>query len=112
MKKASRPLYHPWRVLPVLLFVWYFGNTTLCVHTHTVDGVPIVHSHAGSARHSHTAGEYQLVYTYDGSAFIAAERPDYSIALPERPWLMGRETVVPLQAADLRYVSLRAPPAL
>jgi hypothetical protein len=46
----------------VILFVLYYGSVTLLGHSHTVNGVTIVHSHPfKSNKHQHSTAEFKFI---------------------------------------------------
>lgn len=51
------------RLFLVILFLGYYGGSTLFIHTHTVDGVVITHSHPylPSGHHTHMPSGFQVI---------------------------------------------------
>ena len=99
-------------VLLLVLYATFFASTNLCVHSHDVEGVHIVHSHlGGGSQHSHTASQLQTINYLGCERFVAAE----ALASVAGPCLLFCEDFEsPLREAVITFSgeshSLRAPP--
>ncbi|HDR89380.1 MAG TPA: hypothetical protein ENN63_07110 [Bacteroidetes bacterium] len=64
--KQHRNQTFAWLLL--ILFLGYYGSITLFIHTHTVNGITVTHSHPSipfsgksKADHQHTRQEYEVI---------------------------------------------------
>lgn len=108
------------KYLLLLLFAGYWGSITLFPHTHIVDGVSIVHSHAhnpfgkeDSSTHTHTKTAFILITQISQIATIVFFLVLFSVSaqtlqltlLPERKKAL-------FYSASLFFNGLRGPPVL
>lgn len=100
------------KVLLILLFMAYYGSTTLFSHTHFVEGKAVAHSHPylPASHHTHSAASCQLIQLISNQLFTA-------LAIAVALWC-GVFTL-PIQVLSSEHIafvyryhfaSLRAPP--
>ena len=99
-------------VVLLALYAIFFASTNLCVHSHDIEGVRVVHSHlGGSASHSHTASQIQTINFIDTEAFVSSQcisADDVCFAASvENCGCAYQDAVLP---ANYKTHSLRAPP--
>ena len=100
----------------LLLFASYIASATLFVHTHSIDGEQIVHSHfsfgANRSSHSHTKAEITLIATLTTFTMVVVA----AIALNFIDRRLLGIIITPEHArkstSAARYISLRAPPVV
>lgn len=100
----------------LLLLASYFASATLFIHTHSIDGEQIVHSHfsfgGDGTSHTHSKAEIQLIATLSSFAMIVAA----TIALREVDRKLLGTIITPIltrkSTSAARYISLRAPPVV
>lgn len=118
--------YRQWlqSLLPLVLgvlFVTYYGGTSMFYHSHSVDGVTVTHSHpfqkgatddASNTTHHHTKDALQLIQLLNQTTWEASSTP---LLVPAPAYLeictQQPVTVECFKTHHLRYLSLRAPPA-
>ena len=100
----------------LLLFASYIASATLFVHTHSIDGEQIVHSHfsfgGNGSSHSHTKAEIELIATL--TSFVVVVVAALALKLVDRR-LLGiiiTPTLTRKSTSAARYISLRAPPVV
>ena len=103
-------------VLLLTLFLCYYGNGILFIHTHTVGNTHITHAHpyaAGSPdhpNHTHTGDEFQIIHLLLHTAALFAA----AIVLAEALFILLRtlycRTSRSRYGADLVFATPRAPP--
>lgn len=61
-------------ILLLVLFMGYYGSSTLFPHTHNIEGETITHSHPylPSAGHSHSASAIQIIGVLSNIVFVTA----------------------------------------
>ena len=105
--------------MTALLCVSYV-NSTMCWHSHVIDGVVIVHSHFYGKKHtqqstdgSHTQGQLQVIQESNALTYTEHILPEIHLERIEIPTAVF---VVPDVSApeivSVRTASLRAPPVL
>lgn len=95
----------------VILFLSYYGGTTLFTHTHTVDGVKITHSHPylPSGHHSHSSTAFQQIEQLSNFVFIIGAV--FSLfALTGFRILFHIPAIPHIRPVNSFYYQLRAPP--
>lgn len=100
----------------LLLLASYFASATLFIHTHSIDGEQIVHSHfsfgGNGSSHSHTKAEIELIATL--TTFTMVVVAAFALNFIDRK-LLGI-IITPEHArkstSAARYISLRAPPVV
>lgn len=112
MKQTARKIL---TIIGLLLFSCYYAGTTFFIHTHSIDGEQIVHSHfsfgGDGSSHTHSKAEIQLIATLSSFAMVIVA----AFALREVDKLLG-EIVLPTLTRKSsfahRCTSLRAPPVV
>lgn len=101
----------------VALFMSYYASTTFFLHTHTISGATIVHSHLHTDSHhdtkngGHTQNEITLIAQISHFEFI-----DFSCSFilqtPQLSFYENKfaETIHWINSIHLKNTSLRAPP--
>jgi len=72
-KVSSSVELNLFRVLFIVLFLFYYGGTTIFfTHTHYLDGREITHTHPylPSDEHTHTATEFSIICSLSNFVFI------------------------------------------
>lgn len=113
MKQTARKIL---TIIGLLLFSCYYAGTTFFIHTHSIDGEQIVHSHfsfgGDGTSHSHTKAEIRLIATLSSFVMVVAA----AIALREvnRPLLrvIDSPEVPRFDIFAGHSTSLRAPPVV
>lgn len=96
-----------------VLFVGYYGGSTLCPHVHYVDDVMVVHSHPfANSTHAHTQAGLQALSLLNGSLlYTLAEVAAPVVAAAVVLVLMAAVAATPI-AVQQSCVALRAPPVI
>ena len=94
------------------LYAIFFASTNLCIHSHDIGGVHVVHSHlGGGASHSHTASQIQTITVFNTEAFVSSQcisAGDLCFAATvENCSIAYQDAILP---ANYKTHSLRAPP--
>ena len=100
----------------LLLLAGYFASATLFIHTHSIDGEQIVHSHisfgGNGSSHSHTKAEIALIATLTTFTMVIVA----AIVLKQVDRRLLGIIITPEHArkstSAARYISLRAPPVV
>ena len=100
------------RLLPLLCFLWYYGNITFCAHTHIVDGKLVVHSHAGRQHHNHQSAEFNQIYALSHVSFLKSAAFSFGTLSFDIARLTNELKCPFIPVTYICYFSLRAPPAL
>lgn len=96
-----------------ILMVGYFASITLCLHTHEVDGVVVMHSHPyQSSSHTHSNAQINLFsHLNNFESFIS-----HDIIVKTPDLLVVGERIefnsYGVFSICVEYSSLRAPPAI
>ena len=99
-------------LLPLLAFLWYYGNITCCTHTHIVDGKVVAHSHAGCHQHQHQGVEFQQIHDLSHVSFLQTNFFTLSVSPLNVCSLQSKvEHIAPLVASVCHFL-LRAPPVM
>ncbi len=99
-------------LLPLVAFLWYYGNITCFTHTHEVDGKVVAHSHAGCHHHQHDGVEFQQIHDLSHVSFLQTNNFTWSISTLNVCLLQSKvENITPLVASVCHFL-LRAPPML
>ncbi len=112
MQKRVR---HIFAALQLLVIFFWLGGTTLFIHKHDIDGKGIVHSHpyAGDADgHGHSANNILLINKLANLDFTVDDNAISECILIAKHIDEATDIVEPIQSVDLRFISLRAPPAV
>lgn len=100
----------------LLLFASYYAGATLFIHSHSIDGEQIVHSHpifgGEGSSHSHSKAEINLIANLTSFALVVVA----AIALSQVYVEMLGVFATPVVVADDLYkghrAQLRAPPVI
>ena len=103
-------------IIGLLLFSCYYAGTTFFVHTHSIDGEQIVHSHfsfgGDGTSHTHSKAEIQLIATLSSFAMVLVA----AFALREVDRKLLGTIITPIltrkSTSAHRHTSLRAPPVV
>ena len=113
VKQTARKIF---TIIGLLLFSCYYAGTTFFIHTHTIDGEQIVHSHfsfcGDGSSHTHTKAEIKLIATLSSFAMVLVA----AFALREVDRKLLGKIVLPILTRKSsfahRCASLRAPPVV
>lgn len=98
----------------LLLLASYFASATLFIHTHSIDGEQIVHSHisfgGNGSSHSHTKAEINLIANL--TSFVVVVVAALALKRVDRRLLdvITTPEIARKSSSVARYISLRAPP--
>lgn len=108
------------RLLVLLLFVSYYGNTTMFYHSHMVEGRLIAHSHwfwgftndKPVQSHSHTEQSYVLIHFLNNICIDDFTfQTQITLPLPSLEWITADYLPAAPCAESCKGIHLRAPPA-
>ncbi len=101
----------------LLLFVAYYGDAALFYHTHIINGVTIVHSHAHSSHHhdssdgAHSASQITLISTLNSQLQATEAQVSGGLeAFFHLIRIIGQARAADIVKVNLQYQSDRAPP--
>lgn len=98
-------------LLLITLFVWYYAGTTMCYHTHIVNGVKIVHSHPfPNSTHSHSTASYQIISHFAHIMIFAIVFALLAKIFRKTFIILGTKIECYHDTFNVSLISLRAPP--
>ena len=110
-KNVKKKLLFFARIMLIVLYISYYGSTTLFIHTHQTPYGPITHSHPFNGHHNHTKAEYTTICFLSAIAFCIS-----LIFSLDFIRLKFREMLVPeilkYTCIQIIFHSLRAPPLI
>lgn len=100
----------------LLLLASYFASATLFIHTHSIDGEQIVHSHfsfgAERSSHSHTKAEIELIANLTSFAVVIVAATVLKLVDRRLLGIIAMPEIARKSSSVARYISLRAPPVV
>ena len=100
----------------LLLLASDFASATLFIHTHSIDGEQIVHSHisfgGNGSSHSHTKAEIELIANLTSFAVVIVAATVLKLVDRRLLGIIAMPEIARKSTSVARYISLRAPPVV